>query len=101
MKSLPSAGSATEFLVLTVLLLLFKSSYMLIYPIVMELGDQDGRAGSAAKFHAVHHTAVLLASLAGAGDGGVGQFHHRPSMAFVKSRTIRATALSGSFSASA
>ncbi|MCA0757538.1 MFS transporter [Paenibacillus sp. N4] len=63
---LASAGSATEFIVLTVLLLLFKSSYMLIYPIVMELGDQGGRAGSAAKFHAVHHTAILLASLAGA-----------------------------------
>ncbi|MED4601813.1 MFS transporter [Paenibacillus validus] len=63
---LASADSATEFLILTVCLLLFKSSYMLIYPILMELIDRGGQAGSAAKFHTVHHTAVLLAALTGA-----------------------------------
>lgn len=39
---------------------------MLIYPIIMELSDKGAQAGSAAKFHAVHHTAVLIAALAGA-----------------------------------
>ena len=63
---LAQADSATEFLILTVCLLVFKSSYMLIYPIIMELSDNGAQAGSAAKFHAVHHTAVLIAALVGA-----------------------------------
>ncbi|WP_082592716.1 MFS transporter [Paenibacillus sp. Soil766] len=63
---LAQADSATEFLILTICLLIFKSSYMLIYPIIMELSDNGAQAGSAAKFHAVHHTAVLIAALAGA-----------------------------------
>lgn len=63
---LAQADSATEFLILTVCLLIFKSSYMLIYPIIMELSDNGAQAGSAAKFHAVHHTAVLIAALVGA-----------------------------------
>ncbi|MCM3747841.1 MFS transporter [Paenibacillus pasadenensis] len=63
---LAQADNANEFLILTVCLLVFKSSYMLIYPIIMELSDKGAQAGSAAKFHAVHHTAVLIAALAGA-----------------------------------
>jgi len=63
---LAQADTATEFLILTVCLLVFKSSYMLIYPIIMELSDNGAQAGSAAKFHAVHHTAVLIAALVGA-----------------------------------
>ncbi|WP_281890743.1 MFS transporter [Paenibacillus sp. YYML68] len=64
--SLAMAQSAEQFLVLTVLLLIFKSSYMLIYPILMELSGEQQRAGAAALFHAVHHSAVLLAAAAGA-----------------------------------
>ncbi|MVP01936.1 MFS transporter [Paenibacillus lutrae] len=61
-----TAGTAAEFLVITVLLLLFKSSYMLIYPLMIELSEGRKNAATAAKFHAVHHTAIIVSTLVGA-----------------------------------
>jgi MFS transporter, DHA1 family, multidrug resistance protein len=63
---LATAGQPETFLLLTILLLMFKSSYMLMYPMLMELGGVGGQAASAARFHAVHHAAMLLAALGGA-----------------------------------
>ncbi|MBW7474901.1 MFS transporter [Paenibacillus oenotherae] len=61
-----AAETAGQFIAVTVILILFKSSYILIYPMIIELTGQDKRAGAAGIFHAVYHAAVILSTLAGA-----------------------------------
>ncbi|MFD2672401.1 MFS transporter [Marinicrinis sediminis] len=63
---LASAENETQFLWLTVALLLFKSSYMLIYPLIIEQSGASQMSHAAAKFHAVYHLAVVMSTLAGA-----------------------------------
>ncbi len=62
---LPLAGSAEQFLVLSVLLLAFKSSYMLLYPLLVQIVGQSRSAAVAGNYHAVFHGAIVLSSLAG------------------------------------
>ncbi|AEI45568.1 MFS transporter [Paenibacillus mucilaginosus] len=61
-----TADTAGAFLAFTVLLLLFKSSYMLIYPLMVSLSGNGSNAATASKFHAVYHLAIILSTLAGA-----------------------------------
>ncbi|MBO8164007.1 MAG: MFS transporter [Brevibacillus sp.] len=61
-----TASSAGQFLAITVVLLFFKSSYMLIYPLIVRLGGGRNNAATAATVHAVYHTAIILSTLAGA-----------------------------------
>lgn len=60
------AETATQFLIITIFLLLFKSSYMLIYPLIVELSGARNNAETAAKFHAVYHFAIIVSTLVGA-----------------------------------
>ncbi|MGG3890718.1 MFS transporter [Metabacillus fastidiosus] len=59
------AESAQQFLLITVCLLLFKSSYMLIYPLIIELSGHKDNASSVASFHAVYHASIICATLVG------------------------------------
>ncbi|CAH1218697.1 hypothetical protein PAECIP111893_04470 [Paenibacillus plantiphilus] len=61
-----AAETAGQFIAVTIILILFKSSYILIYPMIMELTGKEKRAGAAGVFHAVYHAAVILSTLAGA-----------------------------------
>lgn len=61
-----AAQTAGQFIAVTIILILFKSSYVLIYPMIMELTGKEKRAGAAGVFHAVYHAAVILSTLAGA-----------------------------------
>lgn len=61
-----AAETAGQFIAVTVVLILFKSSYILIYPMIIELTGKEKRAGAAGVFHAVYHAAVILSTLAGA-----------------------------------
>nr|WP_269669536.1 MFS transporter [Paenibacillus sp. GSMTC-2017] len=64
---LATASSAEQFVMLTVLLLLFKSSYMLVYPLLIEVAGPENKAPSAGSYHAVYHTAIIFSSIAGVG----------------------------------
>ncbi|MFD0589245.1 MFS transporter [Paenibacillus sp. GCM10027627] len=59
------ASHADQFLLITVVLLLFKSSYMFIYPLLVEAAGDGKMALSAGSYHVAYHTAIVLSSLAG------------------------------------
>ncbi len=61
-----ASANAQQFLVFTVLLLIGKSSFLLIYPLLIEWGGKEQRASIAACYYAVLHSAIILATLAGA-----------------------------------
>ncbi|MBD1833089.1 MFS transporter [Cyanobacteria bacterium FACHB-472] len=61
-----TATNADQFLFYTVLLLLFKSSYLLVYTLIIQLAGEEKRAGVAGTYQAVSHGAIIAATIAGA-----------------------------------
>ncbi len=62
-----TSNSASRFLVYTIILLLFKSSYLLVYPLIIQLAREEKRATVAGIYQAVFHGAIVAATIAGAG----------------------------------
>ncbi|GKU76657.1 MFS transporter [Paenibacillus sp. L3-i20] len=60
------AGSVEQFLVITIALLVFKSSYMFVYPLLVEAAGVGKMALSTGSYHVAYHMAIILSSLAGA-----------------------------------
>ena len=62
-----TSNNASQFLVYTIILLLFKSSYLLVYPLIIQLAGEAKRATVAGVYQAVFHGAIVAATIAGAG----------------------------------
>ena len=62
-----TSNSASQFLVYTVILLLFKSSYLLVYPLIIQLAGEAKRSTIAGTYQAVFHGAIVAGTVAGAG----------------------------------
>ncbi|MGB3757645.1 MAG: MFS transporter [Rivularia sp. (in: cyanobacteria)] len=62
-----TSNSASQFLVYTIILLLFKSSYLLVYPLIIQLAGEAKRSTVAGVYQAVFHGAIVAATIAGAG----------------------------------
>ncbi|PSO94711.1 MAG: MFS transporter [Cyanobacteria bacterium SW_6_48_11] len=62
-----TASSIEQFLGFTLCMLFFKSSYLLIYPLIIQLAGKDKRATVAGSYQAVFHGAIVSATVAGAG----------------------------------
>lgn len=61
-----TAQTANQFVIITVFLLLFKSSYLLVYPLIIQLGGQEKRATFAGIYQAVFHSAIVFSTIVGA-----------------------------------
>ncbi|BCL38533.1 MFS transporter [Nostoc sp. MS1] len=61
-----TSTSAEQFLTYTILLLLCKSSYLLVYPLIIQLGGEEKRAAIAGTYQAVFHGAIIIATIIGA-----------------------------------
>ncbi|BAY37570.1 hypothetical protein NIES2111_19090 [Nostoc sp. NIES-2111] len=61
-----TSTSAEQFLLYTILLLLCKSSYLLVYPLIIQLGGEEKRAAIAGTYQAVFHGAIIIATIVGA-----------------------------------
>lgn len=61
-----TSTSAEQFLTYTILLLLCKSSYLLVYPLIIQLGGEEKRAAIAGTYQAVFHGAIIIATIVGA-----------------------------------
>ncbi|WP_088104101.1 MFS transporter [Halalkalibacter urbisdiaboli] len=57
---------AQQFLLFTVLLLIGKSSFFLIYPLLIELNGQEKRSNVVGVYHTIFHGAIILGTLSGA-----------------------------------
>lgn len=64
---LANARTATEFLVLSILLVALKSSYLLLYPLLVQLAGQDQSPTLAARYQGVFHAAIIVSTLVGIG----------------------------------
>jgi DHA1 family multidrug resistance protein-like MFS transporter len=62
---LANSQSYTAFLLLSVVLLVFKSSYFLLYPTLVQVSGRERTAASTGGYHAVVHLAIILSSVAG------------------------------------
>lgn len=60
------AQHAQQFLLFTVLLLIGKSSFFLIYPLLIELNGERKRSTVVGTYHTLFHGAVILGTLSGA-----------------------------------
>ncbi|BAB72349.1 MFS transporter [Anabaena sp. FACHB-709] len=61
-----TSSSVEQFLMYTILLLLCKSSYLLVYPLIIQLGGEEKRAAIAGTYQAVFHGAIIIATIVGA-----------------------------------
>ncbi|HIK06296.1 MAG TPA: MFS transporter [Trichormus sp. M33_DOE_039] len=61
-----TSTSAEQFLVYTILLLLCKSTYLLVYPLIIQLGGKEKQAAIAGTYQAVFHGAIIIATIVGA-----------------------------------
>lgn len=61
-----TSTSVNQFLIYTILLLLWKSSYLLVYPLIIQLAGEDKRATVAGTYQAVFHGAIIAATITGA-----------------------------------
>lgn len=61
-----TSTSAEQFLIYTILLLLCKSSYLLVYPLIIQLGGKEKQAAIAGTYQAVFHGAIIIATIVGA-----------------------------------
>ncbi|WPF89905.1 MFS transporter [Cyanobacterium aponinum AL20118] len=55
-----------QFTFITVLLLIFKSSYFLLYPLIIELGGEQRRSSLTGVYQAVFHGAIVSSTVVGA-----------------------------------
>lgn len=63
---LGTSHSIEQFVTFSVMLLLFKSSYLLVYPLIVELAGKGQRSTIAGTYQAVFHGAIIAATVAGA-----------------------------------
>lgn len=63
---LGTSHSIEQFVAFSVLLLLFKSSYLLVYPLIVELAGKRQRSTIAGTYQAVFHSAIIAATSVGA-----------------------------------
>ncbi|WP_414752264.1 MFS transporter [Anabaena sp. CCY 9910] len=61
-----TSTSVEQFLIYTILLLLCKSSYLLVYPLIIQLSGEEKRAAIAGTYQAVFHSAIIIATIIGA-----------------------------------
>ncbi len=61
-----TATSAEQFLIYTIALLLFKSSYLMVYPLIIQIAGTERRSAIAGLYQAVFHGAIIAATVAGA-----------------------------------
>jgi MFS family permease len=61
-----TSTTAHQFLIYTVLLLVCKSSYLLVYPLIIQLAGEAKRATVAGTYQAVFHGAIIAATIVGA-----------------------------------
>jgi DHA1 family multidrug resistance protein-like MFS transporter len=61
-----SSTSANQFLIFTIFLLIGKSSFLLIYPLLIQLNGVARNSSIAGKYHAMFHLAIILGTLVGA-----------------------------------
>lgn len=63
---LGTSQTIEQFIFFSVLLLLFKSSYLLVYPLIVEFAGKGQRSTIAGTYQAVFHGAIVAATIAGA-----------------------------------
>jgi MFS family permease len=61
-----TSTNVEQFLLYTILLLLCKSSYLLVYPLIIQLGGEEKRSAIAGTYQAVFHGAIIIATIVGA-----------------------------------
>ena len=57
--------NVTQFTIATVILLLFRSSFVILYPLIIQLGGEERREMIAGTYQAVFHTGIVISSIAG------------------------------------
>jgi MFS family permease len=63
---LATAQTAGQFLALSVVLLAFKSSYLLVYSLIVQVVGRGRSASAAGNYQAVFHGAIIVSTIAGA-----------------------------------
>ncbi|WP_227935542.1 MFS transporter [Alkalihalobacillus deserti] len=66
MVGMAGALNEQQFLLFTILLLIGKSSFFLIYPLLIELNGQGKRSAVVGMYHMIFHGAIILGTLSGA-----------------------------------
>jgi DHA1 family multidrug resistance protein-like MFS transporter len=61
-----TAQTANQFMLITIFLLLFKSSYLLVYPLIIQLAGQAKRATFVGIYQAIFHGAIVASTVVGA-----------------------------------
>ncbi len=61
-----TATNSQQFLAITILLLSFKSSYLLVYPLIVQLAGTERRSTIAGIYQAVFNGAIVFATIVGA-----------------------------------
>ncbi|GAB4286988.1 MAG: MFS transporter [Oscillatoriaceae cyanobacterium] len=61
-----NSTSASQFLGYTILLLLFKSAYLMVYPLIIQLAGKERQSTVAGTYQAVFHGAIIAGTIAGA-----------------------------------
>ncbi|MDJ0724027.1 MAG: MFS transporter [Prochloraceae cyanobacterium] len=61
-----TARNEQQFLIITILLLSFKSSYLLVYPLIIQLAATERRSTITGIYQAVFHGAIVSATIVGA-----------------------------------
>lgn len=61
-----TSSTVTQFIAYTMLLLLFKSSYLLVYPLIVQIAGKERQATIAGTYQAVFHGAIITSTIAGA-----------------------------------
>ncbi|AFY40277.1 major facilitator superfamily MFS_1 [[Leptolyngbya] sp. PCC 7376] len=57
--------NVTQFTIATVILLLFRSSFVILYPLIIQLGGEQRRETIAGTYQAVFHSGIVISSIAG------------------------------------
>jgi MFS family permease len=63
---LPATASETQFLLLSVALLAFKSGYLLVYSLAVKLAGEERRAQAVGTYQGLFHLAIITSTLASA-----------------------------------
>jgi len=61
-----TSTTTSQFIIYTILLLVCKSSYLLVYPLIIQLAGEAKRTTVAGTYQAVFHGAIIIATIVGA-----------------------------------
>ncbi|TAE55880.1 MAG: MFS transporter [Nostocales cyanobacterium] len=61
-----TSKTVNQFLIYTLILLLFKSSYLLVYPLIIKIAGKPRQSKIAGTYQAVFHGAIITATITGA-----------------------------------